>query len=271
MFIKNFKNKKAESLVELTIAVSILSLVLISMMNVLSNAKVSSEWSEKRVQATSLAREWLEMFRYIRELNYMKHSDKKRICWNFLADNQKWWTEDWKINWDDDFCSENWASSANYIFKDNNYYIPLQNLSDQSNWRYFLHWDSITSSAWDLKKNNWETFSDSLWLWDFLLCKYSPKWLISSCKSPPSLASNPSDFKKMKFIRWIKIEYVNVFWELCSTNPLKDPCSTTLWDEKTLNHIKATSTVLWLSWTAVSSVDLVTIFSDSRDRKSRND
>jgi len=274
MFLKNLKNKKAETLVEITLSVAILALVLIWMLKVLWNARISSEWAEKRIQAVSLAREWLEMFRYIRELNYMKYPDKKRICWNFLKDNQWWWLWDWLLDLNDDLCLEDWVTwSANHIFENDRYYMPLQNLDNESLWRYFLDWNSILDANWETRKNSNELFTDvwwwTWWLLEFSLCKHLPTWLITSCQSPPTQILNPNDFKQLKFIRWIKLEYVNVFWELCSWNPAKDHCGMLIWEEKTLNHIKVTSTVLRVSWSAVSSIDLVTIFSDSQDRAER--
>lgn len=267
MFLKNFKNKKAESLVELVMAIWILALVLIWIMKVLWNAKISAEWAEKRMQAVSLAREWIEMFRYVRELNYMRYSDKKRICWNFLADNQSGWAWDWMLNWSDTICNESWTSSwsANYIFQDDHYYIPLQNMIDESTARYFLHWTPVTTTDWNTRMSTW-AFLAWAWLSDFRLCKYTPNWLITSCKSPPSWTV-PTDFEEIPFIRWLKVDYVNVFWQLCRNNPTNDPCS--LLDPQTLNHIKVTSIIYRVSWTNLESVELITIFSDHEDRIDR--
>jgi hypothetical protein len=53
----NKNNKRAETLFEVTIAVAILSLVLISAIKIHANAKLSIETARDRAQAVSLARE----------------------------------------------------------------------------------------------------------------------------------------------------------------------------------------------------------------------
>ena len=269
--LKNFSNRKWESLIEIMIAIVILTIVLISMSKILWNSKITAKSSEKRIEAVSLAKEWLEIFRYYRKYNYMKYSDKKRICWNFLEDNWDdpsdayphiWW--DWILNASDDNCLENiqvWKDwSANHILLDDKYYVPLQNLSNENFWRFFLttKWQDLNSS-WD-KKDDWQIFVD---LEIFQLCSSTDTWLIMSCESMWLINK-----EKLPFFRTLKIEYVNSLWELCSTNPVVDSCN--LVDPKTLNQIKVTSSVVWPVWPWIQSVDLTTIFTDYEDRLDRD-
>jgi len=272
--LKIFLNKKWESLIEIMIAVVILTIVLISMSKILWNSKITAQSSEKRIEAVSLAKEWLEIFRYYRKYNYMQYSDKKRICWNFLEDN---WNNisdarphiwaDWVLTISDKKCEESsevWKEwSANHILIDDKIYIPAQNISDENYWRFYLTsmWKDLVSS-WN-KKNDWQIFKD---LENFQLCKELESWLIMSCESM-WLKSLPDDKKeKLPYFRSLKIEYVDSFWVLCSdTSTDCDPLN-----PKSLNQIKVTSSVVWPVWPWVQSVDLTTIFTDYEDRTDRD-
>lgn len=280
--LKLFSNKKWESLIEIMIAIVILTIVLISMSKILWNSKITADSSEKRIEAVALAKEWLEIFRYYRKENYMKYSDKKRICWNFLQDNpwdlvaaSRYNSTDWLINSDDKDCEENdqvWKEwSANFILNDNSLYLPLQNLSDENYWRFFLStkWQDLVN-LWS-KKNDWNLFQD---LEIFQLCNNIDKnlngWLIMSCES---MWLEDDKKEKLPYFRTLKIEYVNSLWELCSSNPDIDMDWTedcNLLKPKSLNQIKVTSSVIWISWWSVQSVDLTTIFTDYEDRLDRD-
>lgn len=272
--LKNFFNKKWETLIEIMIAIVILSTVLIAVSNVLWNSKITAKSSEQRIEAVALAKEGLEIFRYVRKENYMQYSDKKRICWNFVIDNDwstnpalrnywNWTLEaDWSW-WDDDKeCEENSNSSkawsANYIFEDWKMYLPLQNLSDSSYWRFFLSskWQDL-NEIW-VKKDDWDVYSD---LVIFQLCRHKDTWLIMSCES---MWFADDKKEKLPYFRVLKMEYVNHFWEKCSWT---NGCDTT--KPKSLNQIKVTSTVIWSSWPWIQSVDLTTIFTDYEDRGDR--
>ena len=279
--LKIFSNKKWESLIEIMIAVVILTIVLISVSKILWNSKITAQSSEKRMEAVSLAKEWLEIFRYYRKNNYMQYSDKKRICWNSLWDNWDWsvdypysWS-DWKLDSNDSLCEESstWTWSAKYILADGEIYIPSQNIADEDYPRFFLTtlWQDLTE-IWN-KKNDWKIFID---LKIFQLCKKinAPnKWLIMSCESMWLKDLPDSEKKRLPYFRALKIEYVNSLWELCSTNPDIDwdwnvDCN--LADPKSLNQIKVTSSVIWPVWSWIQSVDLTTIFTDYEDRIDRD-
>ena len=153
-------SKKAETLIELMIALAILSIVLISTLKIVAGARLTLDSAKNRSQAVSLAREWLEMTRYLRDYNWMNYWSNRRLCWNFSADNQKWIIADWTIDWSwllDDECLEAippWAWYANHTLYW--WYIPYHNINNSSySWKFYLsqNWWLITSS-WD-KKNDW--------------------------------------------------------------------------------------------------------------------
>jgi len=269
--LKIFLNKKGESLIEIMIAVVILTIVLISMTKILWNSKIVAKSSENRIEAVALAKEWLEIFRYYRKNNYMQYSDKKRICWNFLNDN---WDDvaasydyphskaDWKLDSNDAECdvSSTASWSANYILQDNDLYIPVQNLSDKNYWRWYLTtlWINL-NNLW-AKRKDWDLFND---LALFQLCKDKDNWLIMSCKS--MWLSNK---EKLPYFRVLKVEYIDSLWQLCSNS--YSICDTWVWNEKSLNQIKVTSSVIWTVWPWIQSVDLTTVFTDYEDRIDRD-
>lgn len=258
MLNKFILGKKWETLVEVIIALLILSIVLISTFRIMWNSKLSVDTARDRSQAVSIARDWIESVRYIRDFNWIKYSKDKRICWNFLADNQAWWVTDWVINfswWDSD-CSESmiWSNkwSANFIFSWS--YLLLQNLSDESYSRFFLstRWENL-DSIWS-KKDNLNIYSD---LNLFRLCQNGSWWIIISCFSPWI----SSEYKWIKFFRKIKIEYIDIFgnyYDISSSPQLA-------------NHIKVTSTVIWPHANSVLSIELTSILSDYYWRNTRND
>ena len=263
--IKNFVLKKWETLIEITIAVATLTSILISMSKLLWNSKLSAKSSEKRMEAVALAKEWLEMFRYYREYNYMAFSDKKRICWNFLFDNWDWDNSyvDWVIDDNDSSCEESSTNtwSANYIIEDNKMYIPVQNLSDKNYWRFFLttKWKNL-SDIWK-KKDNWNIFDD---LKIFQLCENKDTGLIMSCES---MWLPESKKKRLRYFRVLKFDYVDSLWQLCRDSSYSPWCDINT--KKSLNEIKVTSTVIWVVWWSVQSVDLTTVFTDYEDRIDR--
>ncbi|MCD5382506.1 type II secretion system GspH family protein [Candidatus Gracilibacteria bacterium] len=272
--LKNFFNKKGETLIEIMIAIVILSTVLIAVSNVLGNSKITAKSSEQRIEAVALAKEGLEIFRYVRKENYMQYSDKKRICWNFVIDNDGSTNPalrnygngtleaDGSGGDDDKECEENSdsskAGSANYIFEDGKMYLPLQNLSDSSYGRFFLSSKGQDLNEIWVKKDDGDVYSD---LVIFQLCRHKDTGLIMSCES---MGFADDKKEKLPYFRVLKMEYVNHFGEKCSGT---NGCDTT--KPKSLNQIKVTSTVIWSSGPGIQSVDLTTIFTDYEDRGDR--
>ena len=242
------KNNKAETLVEVVSAIAILVFVLIWTSKMMWNARLTLNSANDRAMAVSLAREWLEMARYIRDQNWINYSTDKRLCWNFLSDNQRWNTPDGNVTINianDDSCQE-WleTGSANYIMSWS--YLPLTNLGNESWWNFFL------STKWVDIENEWakkdwnRIYAD---LADMRLCQTQTGWLITSCESPWIW----DDKIEMNFFRKIRVEYVDINWDPYVFSPN---------EEKWANHMKITSSVIWRWWNKTQSVDLVTILSD---------
>ena len=241
------KNKSAETLIEIMIALAILSLVLISTMRVVANSKQILSSAKNREQAISLAREWLELVRYTRDYNWMNYKSKRRICWNFFADNSD---DTWIVEpaTGDDDCLDTWDWYAHHLLYGP--YIPLHNLnSPDYSWKFFLTTFGLTDldDTWKLK-DNWAIYTD---LEIFSLCQDWTWGLIISCKNPWLIAA---DLVKLKFFRKINIEYIDIDWTIVNfQNPI---------NKKEANHMRVKSTVIWPEWSKVQWVDLVTIYSD---------
>lgn len=257
--------KKAELLAEVMIAVWILSFVIISSLKIFASAKMSLQSLQLRTQAISLSREWLEIVRYIRDLNWIKYSSQRRICWNFDSDNQSGLFPDWFVDSEDKTCLPNTInpSIANYTLSWT--YIALQNLDINNEWevwRYFLSSPNSNNlgSIWE----NWKTSKaiyDDLKI--FRLCQELDYKVITSCLSPYStdetletrLLNNSSktlETNSMKFFRKIDISYVTMTGSDINSSDI---------DEKS-NNMKVKSTVIWRNWFNYESVELTTILSD---------
>ena len=239
MIIK-IKNPRAETLMEVVIAVALLSFILITTLKIVWNARQSLDSAKNRAQAVSIAREWLEIARYSRDANWITYSNNIRQCWNFHRDN----TPDWIINFNDDTC-EPWPGG---VFPEHPLqwsYIPLQNIDDDTTTRFFLStltWADILDDTWNLIWTNGFSIYKDLTL--FRLCEDWKWWLIVSCNSPWI----SEEAKWLKFFRKVKIDYVDIYWE-DSWGDISD-------------HMKVTSSVVWPQWSNTQSVELVTILSD---------
>lgn len=80
--MKQYFSNKGESLAETMIALSILAIGITLSALVVSNALTNMSISRNRVVAVNIAREGLEAMRNIRDTNWLKFSDDRRICWN---------------------------------------------------------------------------------------------------------------------------------------------------------------------------------------------
>lgn len=251
-----FFKKRAETLIELMIALAILSIVLITSLRIVAGARLTLDSAKSRSEAVSLAREWLEMTRYLRDYNWMTYWSVRRICWNFAADNQKLATPDWVIDLLDDQCEEVFGSVwyANHTL--NWWYIPYHNINSTGSWKFYLSasWWSIDVS-W-AKKDEWSIYSD---LSNFRLCQNWEWWLIMPCNNPWIWTSSIW----LKFFRKVQIEYIDFKWDSIDFLDVNN--------KKWANHMKVTSSVIWPEWNKIQSVDLVTIFSDYYWRSKRGD
>jgi type II secretory pathway pseudopilin PulG len=70
-----------ETLLELVIAITVLTMVLASAFSVLIQASATNENSIKRVGALNIAREGIESVRNIRDTNWLKYSGDRRAKW----------------------------------------------------------------------------------------------------------------------------------------------------------------------------------------------
>lgn len=70
-----------ETLLELVIAITVLTIVLASVFSVLIQSSATNENSIKRVEALNIAREGIESVRNIRDTNWLKYSGDRRAKW----------------------------------------------------------------------------------------------------------------------------------------------------------------------------------------------
>lgn len=78
------KTKKATSIVEVLIIMLIIVIWVVWMYNIFSRWQNLSNTTANRIQAISIAREWLEAMINIRNTNYILYSANYANCWNTL-------------------------------------------------------------------------------------------------------------------------------------------------------------------------------------------
>ena len=89
----NFK-KKGESIVEVLVAIMILSIVMTAAFKILVNTTSSNVDVKNRIIALNIAREGIEAVRNVRDTNWFKYAgntDTKWLCHDTLSDKNKCW------------------------------------------------------------------------------------------------------------------------------------------------------------------------------------
>lgn len=84
-----FRNRRAESLIEVLVAVTVIVMASSSAMMLLTNAIKANAGTRNRIVATSLAREAVEMTENIIRTNMMRFGSYKNLCWNFQEEISK--------------------------------------------------------------------------------------------------------------------------------------------------------------------------------------
>ncbi len=76
------KSRKGETLVELLVAITFLTVGALSAVRLMGLANINNQITKERVVATNLAREGLETVRSIRDTNWLRFAGERRRCWN---------------------------------------------------------------------------------------------------------------------------------------------------------------------------------------------
>ena len=79
---KKFKNKSGESILETIIALGILAIGITLASTIIGSSLRNINLSKNQIIAINIAREGIEAMRNIRDTNWLKFSNKRRICWN---------------------------------------------------------------------------------------------------------------------------------------------------------------------------------------------
>jgi len=86
--ISFFKNRRAETLSETIIALSILAIGITASSAVIASSMQNMGLAKNRIVAVNMAREGIEAVRSIRDTNWLKFSGKRRLCWNFMPKDE---------------------------------------------------------------------------------------------------------------------------------------------------------------------------------------
>ncbi len=230
----NLKKTRGETIIEILLTSIILMITIISGFKVLSSVFTTKKYTEDRIIAVNLAREWLEAIRYIRDYNWLFYWGDAEVCWNHYED----FNNDGKSDWDEndnstiweilDWCDVNnlkpiaWGiwNEQEYILKQREWgthWFLTRNV-----WWSLIALDSASSDVncedkdLDLGFDDcWDTLSTE-WYWAtsptasyFQLCKWA-NWTVKegfsiSCHDWDADTSKPTEY-----YRYIKMSYDDV-------------------------------------------------------------
>ena len=195
--MKNFKKKSAFTLLEIIIAIVVLTLAIWWIYKMSIESKRVMTKSEYSITAMYLAQEWLEAVKTIRNERFFKSFNKEEWWWKFLTDDLwywwmwSWWTLFKKLKFEnkkfklenawvsfdksissvDDICLDVWKYE-DCIYE----HINIKNIWDKKNWNL---WKNFFRRI-KIKKDFWETnlvmvFSEVFWEDNWKLEKFSVK------------------------------------------------------------------------------------------------
>jgi hypothetical protein len=268
------KNSSGETIAEIIIAITIILLAISAGFKTAGVSFQQKAISEDRVTALNLAREGIEAVRWIRDNNWIQYAQDKRICWNFLEDNNN----DGKIGTGggDDLCEEQGATGqANHIMGTGGAPLGRMEYFLRRNGTYWFLSRGVFSGG-VLQNGDFTTkitkatagvsadgkteasgVADE-YPFSFRLCKETNTsetdftGLFISCLDEAKKYGNDKSKTTMtKFLRSVRIEY---------NNPMVAPT-------KTDNIVNAIVTVQWIEQDLLQKVELMSSFSDHFGRK----
>ncbi len=80
------KSKKGETIIETLIALSVLAIGITMASTAILNSLRNMTNAKSRVIAINIAREGIEAMRNIRDTNWLRYSNQRRLCWNHMPD-----------------------------------------------------------------------------------------------------------------------------------------------------------------------------------------
>ena len=243
--IGSIKNRRGETIIETLIALSIIAVVVTLSSTAIINAMKGLRVSKERVIAVNLAREGIEAMRNIRDTNWLKFSEKRRVCWN----NQP------GLGCTD---ATNSGTSDNAI-PAGKYIVYLNQSGDENQWKL-----RQTKSFNDLSANNNEKFS-RLYIVDIDSTDGTDdKDMYNHLKNEAGTDIGNAwgtEVESTNFFRTIDISYLN-------DNGTEKTTGT---PTKTDNRMRVKSTVMWKTGTGDHFVELYTHLTDYYGRTNLTD
>ncbi len=139
------KTKKAETLVEVIIALFIVAMGAGVSTNLIINALQSSAYSKDSLIATSLAQEGIEAVRNIRDTNWLRFSADKKNCWNIKPEETVCSPSN-KIQQSDNYTANLDITNYSWTLKQNASALDTTNISKASNEPYRLKYVDLDST-----------------------------------------------------------------------------------------------------------------------------
>jgi len=145
-FLVKRNNKSGATMLELTIMMAIMSLWITSVLSVMMSTWDFAKDTEDSIQATNLAREWIEWIINWRNTNWLRFSSDKKNCWIVRDYNSS--------------CIG--GGNPTTTISSGSYFLY------EKNGAWFLSWSISLNNDW----SNWNTYKQAyrvfLWMMDFL-------------------------------------------------------------------------------------------------------
>ena len=199
-------NKKATSVVEAMVVLLIIVSWVVWMYQVFWNSKKLSDSTANKIQAISMAREWIEAMKNIRDTNWLLFSSDTTNCWN--VDNYN------------SHCV--WDNGTSYDIKKNSYKI-FQKADNR--WYLSKKNTSETSFSKSAYRDEMKVWLDSNWFFTqtWIVSEISPIFTreiqISYLKDNNSVwNSNDPKMKVKSIVQWVdssstqvhKVEFTSI-------------------------------------------------------------
>ena len=222
---KIHKTKKAETLLEVIIAIFILSLGATTASNLVISAVQSNSFSRDNLVAMNLAKEGIEAVKNIRDSNWLKFSSDKTNCWNQMPGA--------------DDCAYGAGGGDDNRIKAGNYTVDLDTTS--------MAWSlAEVGSVLTLDNANTDNSAYQLSVADQIIGDQN-----NSNLTVPLYVSGSSTGTKSKFYRMVQVKYID---ETGAKIPLSS--------DSNPDTMLVTSVVEWKGGSAIHNVTLKTILTN---------
>lgn len=195
-------NKKWTTIIEAIVVMLIIVMWVVWMYELLWNSQQLSLATKNRIEATQIAREWVEAVVNIRDTNWFLYSADYKNCWNTMNYDSACIWSDWNLANDPDWSSINtdilWWSYKIYKNTDNRW-----ELSSTTTWLYSS--ETYRNEHIVSLDSNW--FYTQSWVIDNLKPTYTREIIISYSDTDWNTISSDDEIMNItSLVQWASSE-----------------------------------------------------------------